>query len=496
MGYGAPGRLRRARTRKPAIPHAKGHYLSTTQHDFTRGRPLRQLVMFSGPIMVANLLQVSFQFVDSLWIGNLLGAQALGAVAVSGVIVFTVLSFVIGMNNAALVILSQLKGRADTVGLTRYLNAFVVIMFLMSLGLGVAGFYSSEWLLQLLGTPQAMLADASAYLRITFMGMLFLFGYNFVSTVLRALGDSKTPMRFVAVAVVLNAAINPLFIHTFGWGIEGAAFATILSQGAAFIYGIVWVAIKRLAPVSRPQWPSGEEARKIFHLGIPSGLQMAVISGGSAAIMSVVTSLGPEVVGGFGAAQRLDQIIMLPAMALGIAVSSMAGQNIGVRNWERVNAITRAAVGYNVVIMFSVAAVIVVFAEPAVRLFIEDPQAVAFGTQYLRIIGFFYPLLGINFVLNGIVRAAGAMYQVLVLNIISFWVLRFPLTFVFTQAWGETGVAVGIGVSFVLSSVFAYMYYRWGKWREKALFADPPQARQATATEPHSGPPQDGRPAP
>ena len=428
--------------------------------------------------MVANLLQVSFQFVDSLWIGNLLGAQALGAVAVSGVLVFTVLSFVIGMNNAALVILSQLKGRRDTAGLTRYLNAFVVIMFLMSLGLGVAGYYSAEWLLRLLGTPDAMIGDATAYLQITFMGMLFLFGYNFISTVLRALGDSKTPMRFVAVAVVLNAVIDPLFIHTFGWGVEGAAFATILSQGVALLYGVVWVVVRKLAPLTRPQWPSGEEARKIFHLGIPSGLQMAVISAGSAAIMSVVTSLGPDVVGGFGAAQRLDQIIMLPAMALGIAVSSMAGQNIGVRDWPRVNAITRVAVLYNLAVMFAVATVIVVFAEPAVRLFIDDPQAVAFGTQYLRIIGFFYPLLGINFVLNGIVRAAGAMYQVLVLNIISFWLLRFPLTYVFTHLWGEAGVAIGIGVSFVLSSVFAYCYFRWGKWREKVLFADQPPTQQ------------------
>lgn len=446
--------------------------VSATQHDFTRGRPLRQLIVFSGPIMAANVLQVSFQFVDSLWIGNLLGAQALGAVAVSGVIVFTVLSFVIGMNNAALVILSQLKGRADAVGLARYINAFVVIMFLMSLTLGVGGYFASEPLLRLLGTPDTMLADANAYLQITFMGMLFLFGYNFIATVLRALGDSKTPMRFVLVAVLLNAVIDPLFIHTFNWGIEGAALATVLSQGVALVYGIVWVVVKRLAPVSWPRWPSREQTRKIFHLGIPSGLQLAVISAGSAAIMSVVTSLGPEVVGGFGAAQRLDSIIMLPAMALGIAVSSMAGQNIGIRDWARVNAITRAAVGYNLVVMFAVAAVIVLCAEPAVRLFIEDPQAVAFGTQYLRIIGFFYPLLGINFVLNGVVRAAGAMYQVLALNVISFWLLRFPLTWLFTHWRGEQGVALGIGVSFVVSSAFAYAYFRWGKWRDKVLFAD------------------------
>ncbi|MGO1570353.1 MAG: MATE family efflux transporter [Canibacter sp.] len=444
--------------------------MSENQHDFTHGRPLRQLIIFSGPIILANLLQTSFQLIDSLWVGNLLGAGALAAVAVSATILFTVLSFVIGMNNAALVILSQLKGRRDTAGLSRYLNAFVILLVLMSIGLGLAGFFATGPLLRLLGTPEAIMSDATAYLQISFLGMLFLFGYNFIAMVLRALGDSKTPMKFVFVAVLLNAIIDPLFIHTFGLGIRGAAAATVVSQGVAFLYGIITVISKKLAPFSLPKWPTWVEIRTILNLGIPSGLQMAVISGGSAAIMSVVNSLGADVVGGFGAAQRLDSLIMLPAQALSIAVSSMAGQNIGVRNWSRVTEITRAALALNLAVMLTIAAVIVTFAEPAVRLFIQDEAAVAFGTNYLRFIGFFYPFLGINFVLNGVVRASGAMYQVLVLNIISFWVLRFPLTFVFTLWIGEPGIAAGMGVSFVVSSLFAFLYFRFGKWRQKVIF--------------------------
>lgn len=444
--------------------------MSERQHDFTSGRPLRQLIVFSGPIMLANLLQTSFQVVDSLWIGNLLGADALGAVAVSTVIMFTVLSFVIGLNNAALVILSQLKGRNDRYRLERYLNAFVVILFLMSIGLGVAGFFLSETLLGLLGTPEDIMPQAREYLQIMFLGMLFLFGYNFIATVLRALGDSRTPMRFVTLAVILNVVIDPLFIHTFGWGIRGAALATVVSQGAAFAYGVVFVARKRLAPVTVPTLPTWDETRTILGLGIPSGLQMAVISAGSAAIMSVVTSFGSDVVGGFGAAQRLDSLIMLPAQALGIAVSSMAGQNIGVRNWGRVSRITRVALIYNLAIMIVIALVMVVFADQAVRLFIQDPEAVSFGAEYLRIIAMCYPFLGINFVLNGVVRAAGAMYQVLVLNIISFWVLRYPLAFIFSSWLGERGIAVGIGVSFIASSVVAFAYFRFGKWRDKHIF--------------------------
>ncbi|HLR94743.1 MAG TPA: MATE family efflux transporter, partial [Jiangellaceae bacterium] len=202
--------------------------MSGRRHDFTQGSIVRQLVTFSGPVMLANLLQVSYQLVDSLWVGNLLGAEALGAVAVSSVIVFTVLSFVIGMNNAALTILSQQQGRGDEDGLRRYLNAFVVILAALSLTLGVAGFLSADTLLSLLGTPEAIIAGARDYLQVTFLGMLFLFGYNFISTVLRATGDSRTPMRFVLVAVLLNAVLDPLLIHTLGLGIRGAAYATVL----------------------------------------------------------------------------------------------------------------------------------------------------------------------------------------------------------------------------------------------------------------------------
>ncbi|GIQ68784.1 hypothetical protein XYCOK13_16080 [Xylanibacillus composti] len=328
------------------------------QHDFTQGGLWRQLVVFSLPIMATNLLQVSYQFVDSLWVGNLIGASALGAVAVSSVVIFTILSFIIGLNNAALTILSQQKGKKDESGLARYLNAFVVLMTLLSAALGLLGYVSADSLLRLLGTPADMLHDARVYLQINCLGILFLFGYNFIGTVMRSLGDSRTPLHFVMAAVVLNAMLDPLFIAGFGWGVQGAAAATIVSQGLAFLYGLFVVLSKRLAPFTWPRLPAREEIALILRLGIPAGLQMAVISAGAAAIMSVVTSFGEQVVAGFSAAQRLDSVIMLPAQALGTAVNSMAGQNIGIRRWERVSRIARYGVLYNLFLMLAIAVVI------------------------------------------------------------------------------------------------------------------------------------------
>lgn len=440
------------------------------QYDFTEGNILKQLIFFSGPIILANLLQTSYQVVDSLWIGNLLGADALGAVAISGAIIFTMLSFVIGLNNAALTILSQQKGKGSQQGLKNYLNAFVVTLTILAILFSVSGYILSEQLLKLLGTPDTLFPLAMDYLRINFVGMLFLFGYNFISTVLRSIGDSKSPLKFVMIAVILNVFLDPLFIAGLNLGVKGAAYATIVAQGIAFIYGMYFVLRHKLAPFQLPRKPKLQEVKLILNLGIPAGLQMSVISAGSAAIMSVVTVFGGSVVGGFGAAQRIDSIIMLPAHALGTAVNSMAGQNIGVSNWKRVHQITKYGLLYNLTIMCLIGIIVVIFAEFGVKLFIQEDEAVKFATQYLRIMAFCFPFLGINFILNGVVRASGAMYQVLVLNIISFWVLRYPLTYLFSSIYDEVGIAFGLGTSFIISSILASAYYRYGKWREKELF--------------------------
>lgn len=441
------------------------------QYDFTKGNIFKQLIFFSGPIILANLLQSSYQIVDSLWIGNLLGADALGAVAVSSAIIFTMLAFVIGLNNAALTILAQQKGKESEEGLARYLNAFVAILTFLAVAFSVFGFIFSEVLLGLLGTPEELLPMAKAYLRINFIGMLFLFGYNFISTVLRAIGDSKSPLIFVIIAVLLNVGLDPLFIAGFNFGVAGAAYATIIAQGLAFLYGMFFVLKNKLAPFRMPTLPLWTEVKLILNLGIPSGLQMAVISAGSAAIVSVVTKFGGSVVGGFGAAQRLDSLIMLPAQALGTSVNSMAGQNIAVKNWQRIKQITKYGLLYNFICMVSIGILIVIFAEYGVRLFITEAKSVKFATMYLRIMAFCFPFLGVNFILNGIVRASGAMYQVLVLNIISFWVLRFPLTSLFSNIYDEVGIAIGMGASFVISSVLSFLYYRFGHWRKKELFS-------------------------
>src|SRR5690625_1213048 len=450
--------------------------------DFTTGSIPRKLLLFSLPILAANLLQGSMQLINGLWVGNLLGSDAFAAVTVSTAVMMIVLAFVLGLNNAALTIFAQLLGAGDRAGINTYLGAFALLLIGLSAIIGTAGYLFAEWLLLLFNTPPPILAAARIYLQINFLGTLFLVGHNFVGTMLRAFGDSRTPLYFVLLATVLAAILAPFLISGLDLGVPGAAWAMVLAQAAAFVYALIYLLRRPERYPLRPRWPELAQFRTILELGIPSGAQMIVIYAGSAVILSLVNAYGEAVVAGFGAAQRLDSIILLPAVALGMGANTMAAQNIGVGKWTRVARITRVGVLFNVSIMLAIAIVLMLAAEPLVRLFVGgDAASVAFGVSYVRTIALFYPFIGLNFIYNGVVRGSGAMFQVLVLNIISLWVLRVPLAYSLTTVLDERGIALGIGLSFLVSSLFSWGYYRWGGWRSKRLFRE--EVKMADAEE-------------
>lgn len=446
--------------------------LSSRAIDFTQGPIAGKMLRFAGPMFLSNLLQTSYQFVDSLWVGNLLGDDALAALSLSTPIVFAVLAFMIGINGTTLTILSQHRGRNDHEGIKKSLNAFVVILGTLSLVLGGLGHWAAEPLLRLIGAPAELMPQAKIYLQINFLGIIFLLGYNFISTVLRALGDSKTPLYIVLTAVLLNVVLDPLMIAGFGWGMAGAAIATITAQGVAFLYGVIFCVRTGRVPFTRPTIPERRYAEAVLRLGLPGGLQMVAISSGQVVIMSVVASFGATVVAGVGASQRIESIIMIPAQTLGAAVTSMAGQNIGAGLWQRVTAIARTGLSLIALCSLLLSTLVFLNARMLISMFVSDPATVTFGTSYLRTTAFFFAFLGVNFVLNGVVRSSGAMVQVLMLNIISFWVLRFPLVYLFSRFFGAMGIAYGYCTSLVVSSGIAASYYRFGNWRRVRIYRD------------------------
>lgn len=439
--------------------------------DFTKGSISRSLVTFSFPILLTYFLQGSMLLINSMWVGNLLGSTEFAAVTVGTTVTMIVLAFVMGMNNATLTIFAQLRGLNDPEKTRSYLSTFTLILLALSVAAGGFGYVFAKPILMLLKTPATVIEPAVMFLRVQFMGVIFLAGYSYIGTVLRAFGDSKTPFYFVLLSTLLAAGFGPLFMGWLNWGMVGAALVPVVAQAIGFIGLLIFLSRKYQHHKFRFSAPRLSEVRTILRLGIPSGAQMIVIHAGLTVILSLVNTLGKEAVAGFGAAQRLDNIVLLPAIALSATVNTMAAQNIGAGKWDRVAQITRTGNALNTTIMASISILLFTLADPLTRLFIQDEGSVEFGTTYLKTIAFFYPFLGLNFIFNAVVRSSGAMFQVLVLNIISLWVLRVPLTHLATSLYGDRGVAMGIGVSFVISSLFSFAYYKWGSWKDRDLFA-------------------------
>ncbi|MBR7553109.1 MATE family efflux transporter [Allobacillus sp. GCM10007491] len=440
------------------------------KEDLTTGSIYRKLYIFALPLLFTNLLQMSMQLTDSLWVGNLLGSTAFGAITIGLTVMSIVLAFVLGSNNAILTIFAQLSGKNDPKEIKSYLSSSVILLMGLALMVAVVGSIVVGPLLGWLNTPESIKPIAKEYLLINFFGMFFLVGYNFVATVLRAFGDSKTPLYFILVGALLNAVLDPIFIKGLNLGLAGAAYATVIVYIVIFLVSLYYVGRKYQTFKFRFQKPRWVEVRTILQLSIPSITQMIVIHAGSNVILSIVNSFGESTVAGFGAAQRLNQLILLPASALGTAVNTMAAQNIEAKQWNRVFKTTKVGLIYNAILMALVTITFYIWAEPLVRLFIQEEASVAFGTLYVKTIAFFYLFIGLNFILNGVVRGSGAMFQVLMLNIISLWVLRVPLTYFFSSVYGEIGIPLGMGSSFFLSCLFSIAYYKWGNWREKELF--------------------------
>lgn len=379
------------------------------KEDLTTGSIYRKLYIFALPLVFTNLLQMSMQLTDSLWVGNLLGSTAFGAITIGLTVMSIVLAFVLGSNNAILTIFAQLSGKNDPKEIKSYLSSSVILLMGLTFIVALVGSFVVDPLLGWLNTPDSIKPIAKEYLLINFFGMFFLVGYNFVATVLRAFGDSKTPLYFILVGALLNVVLDPIFIKVLNLGLAGVAYATVIVYIVIFLVSLYYVGRKYQTFKFRFQKPRWVEVRTILQLSIPSITQMIVIHAGSNVILSIVNSFGESTVAGFGAAQRLNQLILLPASALGTAVNTMAAQNIGAKQWNRVFKTTKVGLIYNAILMALVTITFYIWAEPLVRLFIQEEASVAFGTLYVKTIAFFYLFIGLNFILNGVVRGSGAM---------------------------------------------------------------------------------------
>ena len=455
----------------------------------TEGPIARALFFFTLPILASNVLQSLNGSVNAIWVGHYLGEAALAATSNANIILFFLISLVFGVGMAAAILVGQSIGARNWEQAKRVVGNGAAFFVVGSIAISSTGALFTRPLLTLMQTPDDALPFAVAYLRIIFAGIPFLFLYTFVMMVLRGAGDSKTPFWFLLFSVALDIALNPPLIFGVGpippMGIAGSATATLIAQ-------IVSVAalIGHLHHRRHPLFLHADERRflrpdrailtALVKKGLPMGLQMIVLSGSSIVMISLVNRFGSQTTAAFGAAMQLWNYVMMPALAVGMAASAMAAQNVGAKRFDRVERVAATGVGFNLLMTGGLVALIYLFNRGALGLFLPtEGEAIAVAQHINAIVLWSFMLIGIAMVLGGVVRATGAAVPPLVVLFLALFVVRIPFAFLMSDRWHAEAVWWSFPLGSIAAALFMWLYYRRGSWKRAHMLEPRPTVAPA-----------------
>jgi putative MATE family efflux protein len=453
------------------------------RHDLTQGPIGRTLLLFALPTLGSNILQSLNGSINTIWVGRFLGEQALAATANANIIMFLMFSAVFGFGMAATILIGQSMGRRDIEAARRAFGSAIGLVMGGAVLIAAIGWIFSPQILRLLATPGEAQQMALAYLRVIFLGLPFSMLGVLIQMSLRGTGDSVTPLWFMVLSVIIDAGLNPLLIDGIGpfprMGISGSATATLIAgvvSSLGLLAYVYWrdLPVRLRGPELRYLIPDGALVRTIVAKGLPMGAQMLVMSTAGLTMVGLVNRLGVDTAAAYGVSQQLWTYIQMPAMAIGVAVSGMAAQNIGAGKWDRVGAITRSGLIFNTIVTLVVIVAIILFDRPVMALFVgSESPAIPIARHIQLLASWTFLMFGATMVLFSTVRANGATVPPLVILAITLFPIRFGFAF-FGQGWfGTDALWLSFPIGSAFSLLFAALYYRYGRWRSQVLEVPP-----------------------
>lgn len=437
--------------------------------DLTEGKVWKVIVRFAVPLLVGNLLQQFYNITDSIIVGQFLGKEALAAVSASFFIYYFIISLVIGVGSGTTVVISQLFGAKQYQKVQLAFSSFFIFMLVGGIILSIAGIIFAEPVFRLTNTPEEVIPQAVAYFRIYIGGTFLFVTFNSIISILRGVGESVRPMLFILITTVLNIAFDLLFILVFKWGIEGAARATVVSQGIGMCIALAYVnnthpllSIKKQDMLF--DWKLFKESLKI---GLPTSVQQCAIALGLIALLGIVNSFGTNTLTAYGAAGKIDTIITQAVLTLSGALAAFCGQNIGAGRLDRVKKGVQFTMYTNIALGLLTFAAVYLFGNEMMRIFTKDIDVVAIGKEYLLIIGGFFIVHGALNVYNGALRGAGDTLFPMITSLICLWLIRIPLAYYLSSWLGRNGIWWAIGISITIGLIVTFVYYKMGFWKRR-----------------------------
>ena len=422
--------------------------------------PMKAILTFSVPIMLGNLFQQLYIMTDSVIVGRFVGENALAAVGASYSLTSVFISVAIGGGMGASVITSRAFGSADYSKMKRCISTSLVAFLIISIVLCIFGLIFSPLILEALNTPENISGDASAYLRIYFAGLPFLFMYNILSSMFNALGKSRIPLFLLIFSSLLNVVLDIIMVGPLQMGVQGAGWATLISQGVSALLSFsILVHTLRSYEGDNGKYYDKNLLSPIFRIALPSILQQSTVSIGMMLVQSVVNSFGSEVLAGFSAAMRIESLVVVPMAAMGNTMSTFAAQNLGARKKERIKDGLRDAYLIVIAAALLICIVLELWNVPIIRMFIGEkgtPDAMKTGTGYLSFMGWFFALIGFKMIMDGTLRGAGKMKVFTAANIVNLSI-RVIIAFAAAPVFGIQAVwiavPIGWGANWIISSI-------------------------------------------
>jgi putative MATE family efflux protein len=452
--------------------------------DFSVGSIPKHLLVFSIPMLISSLIQISYNMVNTIWVGHLVGENAVGAAGVSFPIFIMLIGISMGLSLASTILVSQYYGARNFDMVRRVVNNSFSVAVIVGILLSCGAMLSSDCILRLMDTPEENFILASSYLKISAGGFIFMYMGLLIASILRGIGDTVTPLIFMVIGIGLNAILDPFMIGGFGpfpaMGLKGAAWASVFSQAVAFAASVIYLNRKNHVLAFSPRGLALERDMviSIFRIGVPTIVQQSLVSLGMIFLTSFVNSFGAAAINAFGAVGRVDSFVFMPSMSMSMAVATLTGQNMGAGRTGRVSEIFRWGMIMNSVMILAVSALVVFFSGHLLRMFGlgNDLEVMRIGESYLLIVGSCYIFFALMFISNGVINGAGHTIITMCFTLISLWAVRVPLAwYLMRTPLGIDGIWIAISVSAFMVMVVSVGYYLSGRWKKNAVIRETPE---------------------
>src|SRR5579872_3000104 len=455
--------------------------------DLTQGPIASTLILFSLPMLGGNLLQSLNLTANQFWVAHLLGTTDITAIGNANSVMFLMQSAIMGATMAANILIAQNFGARDLPMVKRIMGTAVFFFAVVSMILSLTGGIFAPLILKgIMHTPPSAESEAIIYLRVVFAAMPFMYFFQFLQMAQRGVGDSRTPFYFMALAVALDIVLNPLLIAGIGpfpkLGVAGSATSTLIGQGVSLALLLVTLYRRKSVLMLRGRelrllWPHGEILSPLILRGFPMSLQMFIMSAAGMTMLRFVNHYGDLTSAAYVGAMQVWNYIQMPGMAVGMSVSSMAGQNVGAGQWARVEKIALIGLGLSLAVTGSIAAIIYALGPLPLYIFLPlGSPAIPVALHIDQTVLWAFVIFNATFALSGIVRSTGAVWPPLLILAFSMFGMRVPFALIMMRYFGAEAIWWSFPIGTLTSSVLTGLYFRFGNWRNVRMMRYSPSA--------------------